>query len=544
MLKQRYKIIIITIFLTGIAAIAFAQVNEAEIQDLPPVVFINYEGPHTRVDTREEIRQIGVVLGQVVQQRESGIAPELAAMNYEERRAYSYRFDAGASGRYWVIHSVSGPEDSKLDADVFGLGVDVGVDHIRNLRVILQGYLQAAYSYSASDALLLAEYITIYNAVYRGNWDYFTSRYKTPIISNLTRDRAGLSIRYDEWPGRTLMLIPLGIGVNSVDTSVITDSRVIEEMRREDDQGIPQRQQMVDLIERQAEQASQQAQDQRQTAAQEQARVTEERQQVQQERQTVQEARQQGQITEQQASEAQQELDRREQDLDRREQAAQEQIEEADRLDQRASDRFEDAQQMREDIARDQQAAITPPAQETVVYGILIETAARNTSIPGMVDTAVDAIQGNIVVTTGRIVHLNAQTGRQIHRSPLIHVRTVTNIGGKIIAVAGEARSSQNQAVRLVEINQNTLEIAKQGNDDIRMGSLIWVNGSDLYAIVADGGASYIGRFNTNLDLQSKSSIRVHSEAGVSIIDRRLLTQREDGSPLALNPADLSEIRY
>jgi len=252
---------IAVIILAGISSISYAQVDRNELRDLPPVVFINYEGPHVRLNSREEIRQIGVALGRNIAARERELAPVLEAMTPEQRRSHSYLFETGASNRYFIIHSISAPENSKLNADILGLGVDTGVDHVRNLRVIIQGYLQEAYNYSASDALLLAEYITIYNAVYRGSWDYFLERYKTQVMSRLTRDRTGLSIRYDEWPGRTLIVIPLGPGgLSAIDTAVISDSRVIEEMRREDDQGIPQRQQLVNLMEREAEQAEQQAQ--------------------------------------------------------------------------------------------------------------------------------------------------------------------------------------------------------------------------------------------------------------------------------------------
>jgi len=505
---SRYKIPIIAIILTGIAVTAFAQVNEPELSDLPPVEFINYVGPYYMYNTREEIRQVGVVLGDIIQNRERGLSPTLAAMSLEDRRAYSYLFTAGSPSLYRVIHSVSGPEGNKLDADVFILGVDVGVDHIRNLRTIVQGYLQAAYNYNASDALLLAEFITIYNAVYRGHWDYFTERYKTPVIEHLTRDRAGLSIRYDEWPGRTLMLIPLGIGggLNAIDTSVITDSRVIEEMRREEDQGIPQRQQMVDLIERQAEEAAQQAQEQRQEAQQQQQQTQQQQtQQQQQQQQTQQQQTQQQEQTQQQQTQQEQQQTQQQQIEDL--------LEEAGGYDELAAERFSDAQQMRDDIARDQQAAIQQPPLPAVVLGISIE----NTS-PTQI---------------GRLVHVNSQTGLQ---SPLIHIRTVTSTSGKIIAIADDSGMT-----RLVEINLNTLQIANRGQTRIRTGSLIWVNASNLYAIIEDGNDCYLGLFNSNLELLLSSEITVHQQAGVSIISGRLLTQRADGSPVLLNPADLKE---
>jgi hypothetical protein len=536
---SKKRILSAVLILAGIAASGYAQVNQDELQqDLPQVVFINYEGPHARIDTREQIRQLGVVLGRQVVSGQGALAPTLDEMSAESRRAYSYKIEAGASNRYFVIHCVSGPEDNKIDSDIFGLGVDTGVDHVRNLRTIIQGYLQTAYDYSASDAALLAEYITIYNAVYRGNWDYFSNRYKTQVIGNLVRDRAGLSIRYDEWPGRTMMLIPLGHGgLSSIDTTTITDSRVIEEMRREDDRGVQQRQDMVDLKEREAEQAERQAQRERDAVRREEGDIARERDQTAQERQDIAQERQRteddkeaGRISEEQAKQTQEELDKREQaadqkddELAKRESDLDNRRETAQRLDEFAERKTDEAQQERRDIARDQQAAIAEDASAGV-FGVTI--AKEQPTI------------------MGRIVRVSA-TGRELRRSPLdsVHVRTVTIIGGKILAIAGE--NAGPGAVRLVEINQNNLEMAKQGDDDIMIGSLLWVNGNDIYAITNDLGTKscYLGRFNTNLELQAKSAVKTHHSASVTIQQGRLLTQREDGSVLFLNPADLTEAR-
>jgi flagellar biosynthesis GTPase FlhF len=514
---SKYKTIIAVIILTGIAVTANAQIDRDELSNLPPVVFINYEGPHAIINTREEIRQIGTVLGQSIFTQERGIAGTLANMSAEERRRYSYIFRAGAQNRYFVIHSVSAPDGRKLDADIFGLGVDAGVDHIRNLRWIIQGYLQEAYSYSASDAAILAEYITIYNAVYRGNWDYFTQRYKTPVMDNLTRDRAGLSIRYDEWPGRTLMLIPLGIF--GVDTSAISDERVIEEMRKEDDQGVPSRQDMTDIKEREAEQAQQQAQQEREQIREQERQIADERNQIEQERQQTQDDREAGRITEDEANQRQQDLDRREDDLAQREDDLDQRRDDAQALEDFAEQKIDEAQQDREEIARDQQSTIAAPPTSGIL-GITIES----TNPP-----------------KGRLIRFNPATGEEMRRSPLntVHVRTVTFIGGKILAIAGE--NVGQGAVRLIEITQDTLVMAKQGDDDIKSGSLLWVNGNDLYAITNESGSNdcYLGRFNMDLVLQTKSVVKVHPDCAVTIQQGRLLTQREDGSALILDPSSL-----
>ncbi|MDR1869537.1 MAG: hypothetical protein LBQ82_06090 [Treponema sp.] len=507
----KYHVIIAIILFAGIAAAGYAQVNKDELQqDLPQVVFINFNGPHARIDTREQIRQIGVVLGRQVADGERAMAPTLSAMTAERRKAYSYKIEAGASNRYSVAHYISGEEESKNNSDVFGLGVDAGVDHVRNLRTIIQGYLQTAYDYNERDAALLAEYITIYNAVYRGNWDYFTNRYKAQVVGNVAREKAGLSIRYDEWPGRTMILIPLGYGgLSSIDTSAISDSRVVEELRREDDMGIQQRQDMVNLKEREADEAEQRARTERDAASEAERANDQERQQIAQERERGGD---------------EEDLNRREQAADERDREIQQRREDADKLDEFAEQKTQEAQQEREEIAKDQQAAIVNEDLGAGFFGI--------------------AILRQEPAIMGKIIRFDSN-GKEVKSSPLetVHVRTVTIIGGKVLAIAGEFKG--NGAVRLIEVNQSSLEIAKQGDDDILPGSLLWVNGSDLYAITVDLASKsyYLGRFNTDFALQAKSEVKVNQNAGMTIQQGRLLTQKEDGSVLILNPVDLSVVK-
>jgi len=83
----------------------------------------------------------------------------------------------------------------------------------------------------------------------------------------------------------------------------------------------------------------------------------------------------------------------------------------------------------------------------------------------------------------------------------------------------------------------------RQGNNDIAPGSLLWLNGQNVYAITNAGGNSYLARFNADLVLQSRSSIPVHPFATVLFYGTNILTQREDGSAAMLNATDMSERR-
>jgi hypothetical protein len=143
----------------------------------------------------------------------------------------------------------------------------------------------------------------------------------------------------------------------------------------------------------------------------------------------------------------------------------------------------------------------------------------------------------------GRLVKLDPSTGVENRRSPLTTVngRTVILANNRIFAVAGENRGSG--AIRLVEISSDTLEMMKQGDDDIAADSLLWINGQDLYAITGTGGNYNLARFNMNLERQSSSAIAVHPHASVLFSDGMLITQKSDGGAVLLNPSDLSERR-
>jgi len=505
------------------AQVNLEEVNRDELGTPADLEFVNYVGPHATIDTLAQIREIGYGLGVIIRGGAS---------------------QAGAAGRYFVIHSVSDPDGNKLDADIFGLGPDVAVDHIRNLRLIIQGYMEAAYGYSESDAALLSRYVTIYNAVYRGDINYFGSRYKDPVMGNITQERAGLAIRYDEWPGQTLMLIPLGSGggpLSAVDTGTLSDDRVVEQLRQEPDMSIGDRQEMVDLMERQADEAEQQAAAIRETISQEEQAIPAEREAAQQQVQQAQEEQRQIEEVRQQPGmdqpEIQQALDQRQEEvqqqeqeatqaleeLDQREEALEDMRQEAEDLETFAEERREDAQEERQQIAEDQQSIIEQPVVAAV---------------------AADGILGisllNPASTLGYLVMID-NSGRVIRQSDLntVNPRTVTMIGARIFAIAGTTQGTG--AIRLVEIDPVSLAMMRQGNDDIAQGSLLWLRGQDLYAITSTGGVLNMARFNSDMVLQARSSIEVHQYASVVFNGGYLLTQRGDGSAVLLDPNDLSE---
>jgi flagellar motor protein MotB len=327
------------------------------------------------------------------------------------------------------------------------------------------------------------------------------------------------------------MLIPLGTGLggqlSAVDIGAINNDRVVEHFRQDPDMGIAQRQDMVDLLEREADAAAQQAAIIREAIQQEEERLAAEQQELAQQQQAIAQAQQQPGADQQALAQQQQAVQQQQQELAQQQQALQEQADLAERHEEFAEQRTEQAQHDRQQIAEDMQLLIDmdPPPPIVVEGSILgVSVLAQASSL-------------------GRIVRLDPSTGREILRSPLttVNVRTINLVNNRLFAIAGENRG--NAAIRIVEIDEYTLQMVSHGDDDIAPGSLLWLNGQDLFAVVSTGGNHYMARFNSNMVLQNRSTMTVHPFASVLFYGSSILTQRADGSAVLLNSQDMTERR-
>ncbi len=256
--------------LTTMLSAAALGVDENEIRvtgDVGTIQFENYTGPHTVIETADAITEIGRGLGRQVS------------------RSVTKEGTFNPNGKYSIIHAIDENEKGKFDADILILSPNASVDHIKNLRRIIAGYLQAAYGYNSSDATTIATFVTVYNAVYRQKLDVFQDRYKTVVTKHLTKEKCGLSTKWSEWPGKTQIVIPLNDvkgGLSTVDTSVISDRNVVDKMREENDKGIDVRQDMVDIKEREAELAADKAAEAQEKADKERQKLAEQQKAEQQ----------------------------------------------------------------------------------------------------------------------------------------------------------------------------------------------------------------------------------------------------------------------
>ena len=244
MIKKTAFTLLILIFFLPLFSLEVARDELRSVTET--IEFINYTGPHTVIQSVDEIRGIGLRLATAVN-KNNLMAPGTS----------------GSQNLYYVIHAVDPNTKEKLDADILIIGENAQVDHVQNLRRILSSYLSSAYDYSRQDADTLAHFITIYNAVYRSKMDVFNAKYKALVTGYLQQEKVGLSVNYVDWPGKTQIVIPLldlSGGLSTVDTTIISDKSVVDSMREADGKEIDVRKDMVDLKEREADAAREEAQ--------------------------------------------------------------------------------------------------------------------------------------------------------------------------------------------------------------------------------------------------------------------------------------------
>lgn len=476
------------------------EVDEPELRgtSTEQIEFINYTGPHKVIDSIAAIKAIGSTMGETIVPGQPSTV--------------------GNRQKYFVVHAIDPSETSKLDADILFIGENATVDHIINLRRIISAYLSAAYKYSEKDADTLAVFITVYNAVYRGKYDVFSSKYKNVVMKNLSQNNCGLSTTYKEWPGRSEIVIPLfdvNGGLSTVDTSVISDTTVVESMKEDEDKNVDPRKDMVDLKEREAEEASDKAQEAQKKAVEEQKKLTETQKEAEEARKEAEEN-----PTEENIKKAEE----KEEEVKEQEKKTEEAKEEAKEQQEIADKKQNEAQEERKEIAKDQkevqdkQAEIAKMGSE---YGIILSDEANMLS---------------------RLVKFNVEDGTIIKKSPVTEIRnrTVYKTGNQYMAVAGE--NTGNGTIKLVLLDDNNMEIVSESNETLAEDSVLVQEGEAYYCVIQDGNNWVVAKYNSSLVMQLKSPVAVKSSTPITITDSGLVVTAKNGQLRLLSKADLTSI--
>lgn len=528
---------ILSVFLVSllISTNIFAlEVDKTELQSTKSttIEFISYTGPHKIIDSVEAIKGIGNSLGKEI------------APNRDTSKT------ANLGNKYTVIHAIDENETGKFDADIIFINKDANVDHITNLRRIISAYLVSAYEYSEADADTLAVFITVYNAVYRGDLDSFKNKYKDVVVKNLSSNNCGLSVNYKDWPGASEIVIPLydvkNGGLSTIETSVISDKKVVESMKEDDDKNIESRKEMVDIKEREAEESQEKANAAQKKAVEEQKKLKEEKQKTEEAKAEAKEAEKKSEQAKAEAEEAkkeaeanpedeelqkvaeekQEEAEAAEQEAEEKQEALEEQQEaeaaqeekteeakeEAKTEQERADKKQTEAQTERKDIAKDQQIVQNNEIKEASTpssYGIVLTDEANILS---------------------KLVKFNSETGEVIKSSPVtvIRNRTIYKTPDAYIAIAGE--NEGNGTIKLVLIDIETMEIFAESEETVSDTSVLVNDGNEYYCVINYDDDWVVGKYDETLALKLKSKVNVKQSTPITVTESGIVVTDKNGN--------------
>ena len=489
--------------------------NELKTTGSDNIVFINYTGPHSKIDSLSSIKKIGSDMGDVIK------------ANKEESSK------AGYSQKYSVIHAIDKNEKGKLDADIILIGKDATVDHITNLRHIIASYLQASYGYSESDAETIAVFVTVYNAVYRQNLTQFQNKYKNIVTKNLTKNECGLSVSYKDWPGSSQIVIPLydvNGGISTIDTSVISDTEVVKHMQEDDGKNIDDRKQMVDIKEREADKAQKEAQDAKKQATQEKQKLTEEKKKTEEAKKEAEDAKKKAEENpddkkaQEEAEEAEKAYEEQKQIEKEQEETVREYEETARDSQTRADKKNDEAQTERKTIASDQQEVIQKE----------IENARAPSAYAIRLTDESNLLSG--------LVKVNTETGEVIQASPVTYIRnrTMFQANDSFIAIAGE--NSGLGAVKLVLLSPETMEISKESEEIVAEESVLVQDNGEYYCIIQNGEDWVVGKYDSDLNLKLKSTATANQSTPMTITSDYVIVSAPNGYVRILKKSDLTEV--
>jgi hypothetical protein len=511
--------------------------DEAEIQSAGSsgVEFVNYEGPQPRIDSLAAIKGIGTDLGR-------GLSGGQAR--------------SGSALRYQVIRAVDPSVKEGLDADIIVLGRDAQVDHIRNLRWIVAGYLVQAWGYSEKDAYTLAVFVTVYNAVHRGDLKYFTSKYKAVVQKELTAENAGLALRWSEWPGKTRIVIPLGSGavkgkLGAVDTTAVSGKEVTEGFRAQSDKGVADRQGMVDIKEREAEQRQAEADKQKAELAAAEKKLAEDKAKAEADRAALEKekaaaaaaapggtasgaaaaqpgaAPSAGEAPAAQLATKEAAVKAEEEKVAQQEAAVAAKKDEVAAAQESATAKQAEAATERKEITADQKAVIAAEVE-----------AKGRSEAAGVFLILVADDQSHL----GQIAFVDSDKGSPIRRSRIntLHLRSLAELPDAFAAVSGlEGKSG---GAKLVKLDKASLESVAEAKAEMFPETAVLVDGAALYAIVkAADGKYYPARFTTaELKEEARSGVAVMPYTLLSRVGSGIAVQTPSGS-FAVLKADTLE---
>jgi len=534
-------VIFLAVLLAGIRAFAL-EVDVDEIKNTKKVNFINYTGKHRTFETPREVREIG-----------GKLAAGISKKSVNDRFRYHMK--------YSVIRAISKDDPGKLSADIISIDRDAKVDHVKNIQRIIAGYLQSMYSYSEKNANTLALFTLYYNAVYRGNLDYYSTKYKKVVMGNITRENAGISTVYYEWPGRTKLIIPLTEEakrgkLDSIDPFILGDEKTKGEIRK-DKKAIEERKDMVDIKKRVVDKEKTEIDREKKAVEKKKEQIEEKKKETaRKEEQIKKEKKAAEEIKEpEKRKEKEKEIEKKEEELKKDKETVKKEEKEIEKKKEDIKKEEKETAKKEEQIKKEEKEIAKDEKKGPDADSLKQKEKELDKREDKLRDKDLDKNIYGLKLYYLKIKEyledghynndmymIDASQRKVLFKSPVTNIcgsrYDVFSGGVVVITHTGNHKAGHH----LTLIDKETLAAKVEGKDNVFWRSFIEIRDGYIYALTAENGKYYLGRFDGTLKLVARSKEEVSENTFVSFFENYIYINRANNQIMVLNKEDLSLI--
>jgi len=575
---MKKNILVILVILFTYLNLYSYTVDENEVKPSEKTVeFINYRGKYRYTESIFEIRSIGTKLAEGVK---------------DDNNIFRYHM------KYSIIHAVDSNASDLYDAAIFIIEKEAKVDHVRNVRAIISAYLEKKFGYVKKDADTLAIFISVYNAVNRGNIDFFKSKYKPVVIDNLDQKNCGLSTNYFDWPGKTQILIPLTDNakkgnLSSLDTTELTDTNVVNELKKQDDKGIDERKDMTNLKEKEIvqkmdeiEKDNKKLEKDKETIKNEEKKIEEKTKKIEDSKEDItkkeEKLKEKIENTQNPTEDEKKDVEKLEKELEKDKDGLKKDQEDLKNMEDSLEQKKEEVKKLEEDIdlkkeeiekkekevkedKRDIKKDETDKNIEKDSEKVKEELTKKNEELTKK-ESELDKREQNLrdekldkSIFAEKLYYLKIKeymegghynnemyiidpsTRKIVVSSDLKticgHKYDVFKAGEAVIAHVGQHNSVHN----LVLLDREDLKVKFKGKEDIFWRSFVEIRNDEIYAVIKEDDKNYsLGKFNESLELINKSIEKVDPNTFISFFEDYVYINGADKSIIVLKKSDLS----
>ena len=141
-----------------------------------------------------------------------------------------------------------------------------------------------------------------------------------------------------------------------------------------------------------------------------------------------------------------------------------------------------------------------------------------------------------------KLVFVDVETGKIVKSSPVqvIRNRSIVSTGNGFAAIAGD--TGENQAIRLVILDSENLEIVSQTEEDVAPNAVLVSADNYLYTVVKSTSGYVVAKYSNDLRLQAKSTLKVMETTPITVTDKGIVVTDSYGAVKLLSKSDLSTI--